>query len=156
MLEPTKRVIASLLCLDERGAIVLVKPIYREPWLLPGGVVEADESPAAACAREAREELGLALAPAALLCVDHRAPTARRPATLHLLFSGGVLSDAQLAAITLPPDELAAFQCAPPPLAARLLPPKGALLLAHGLDALHTGRTLYLEEASADMQRISG
>jgi 8-oxo-dGTP diphosphatase len=58
---PTKRVGAGLLCRDASGRVLLVRPTYKPSWEIPGGVVETDESPAAAVAREVREELGIAL-----------------------------------------------------------------------------------------------
>jgi 8-oxo-dGTP diphosphatase len=36
---------------------------YEGDWVLPGGLVERDETAASACAREVREEVGLAVAP---------------------------------------------------------------------------------------------
>ncbi|MDD9207760.1 NUDIX hydrolase, partial [Georgenia sp. 10Sc9-8] len=37
---------------DDDGRVLLVEPTYEPGWILPGGAVEADESPRAACARE--------------------------------------------------------------------------------------------------------
>ena len=59
---PKKRMAAAALFLNEQHEILIVKPIYRELWLLPGGVVEEGESPRQACIREIREELGLVIA----------------------------------------------------------------------------------------------
>ena len=42
---------------------------------LPGGAVEDDESPRAACVRELREELGITVAVGDLLCVDYNSST---------------------------------------------------------------------------------
>ena len=54
-----KRMAAGALCRDRAGRVLLVDPVYRETWDLPGGAVEAEESPQAACRREVTEELGL-------------------------------------------------------------------------------------------------
>jgi 8-oxo-dGTP pyrophosphatase MutT (NUDIX family) len=48
---------ASALFRDEAGRVLLVEPTYKPVWDLPGGAVEAEESPHAACRREVREEL---------------------------------------------------------------------------------------------------
>jgi 8-oxo-dGTP diphosphatase len=46
--------------LDERRRILLVRQAYgRRVWALPGGALDAGESPADAAVREAREELGV-------------------------------------------------------------------------------------------------
>jgi ADP-ribose pyrophosphatase YjhB (NUDIX family) len=46
---------------DEAGRVLLAHHVDSCIWALPGGAVEPDEDPAAAVAREAREELGLAI-----------------------------------------------------------------------------------------------
>lgn len=40
---------------------------HEGDWVLPGGLVERDETAAAACAREVREEVGLAVDPVAFV-----------------------------------------------------------------------------------------
>jgi 8-oxo-dGTP diphosphatase len=45
---------------DDVGRILVVKENYdRFRWSLPGGAIEAGESPEAACVREVREETGV-------------------------------------------------------------------------------------------------
>jgi len=46
---------------DEAGRVLLAHHVDSRIWALPGGAVEPDEDPAAAVAREAREELGIEL-----------------------------------------------------------------------------------------------
>jgi len=65
-----KRVSADALIRDPRGRILLVDPGYKPGWDLPGGMAEANESPAAALRRELNEELGIDLNTGPLLCVD--------------------------------------------------------------------------------------
>jgi 8-oxo-dGTP pyrophosphatase MutT (NUDIX family) len=50
---------AAVLVRDEAGRILLVRHADLGRWLLPGGAVEPDETPAEAAAREALEETGL-------------------------------------------------------------------------------------------------
>ena len=50
---------AGALCRDQAGQVLLVDPVYRDTWDVPGGVVEAEESPHAACRREVAEEAGV-------------------------------------------------------------------------------------------------
>jgi 8-oxo-dGTP diphosphatase len=65
-----KRMGAGVLFLDAGGRVLLVDPVYKDPWEIPGGVVDADESPGQAAVREVREELGLALPLGRLMVVD--------------------------------------------------------------------------------------
>jgi hypothetical protein len=37
-----KRMAASAFLRDEAGRVLLVDPVYKEPWDLPGGAVEAE------------------------------------------------------------------------------------------------------------------
>jgi 8-oxo-dGTP diphosphatase len=56
---PTKRMAAAVLFFDDTDRLLLVDPAYTKTyWELPGGCVEADESPRAAAVREIQEELG--------------------------------------------------------------------------------------------------
>jgi 8-oxo-dGTP diphosphatase len=142
---PRRRLVAAALCLNERHEVLLVKPSYRPAWLLPGGMVEAEESPHAGCRREVQEELGLTLPCTRLLCVDYRAAQGGKSEGVHFLFEGGILSASQIGAIRLPPEELVAFEFFAQDEAARRLPPKGGRLLTHALHAWETGELCYLE-----------
>ncbi len=50
---------ATVICRRDNQILYVRKP--NAPWTLPGGKVEANESPAQAAARELREETGLIL-----------------------------------------------------------------------------------------------
>ena len=67
---PGKRIGAGLICRDADGRVVFVQPTYKPTWEIPGGFVEAGESPAASIAREVREELGVEVPVGRLLVVD--------------------------------------------------------------------------------------
>src|ERR1039457_5211239 len=65
-----KRMAAGSRFRDEDGRVLLVDPTYKPTWDLPGGVVEKEESPHAACRREVAEGLGLARVPVRVLVGD--------------------------------------------------------------------------------------
>ncbi len=100
----TPRVAAGALFFDKQGRVLLVHPTYKDTWDLPGGYVERGESPAAACRRELREELGLDRAPLRLIAVDW-APSEREGDKLLFLFDCGALEDDERR-IRLDPAEL--------------------------------------------------
>ena len=100
----TPRVAAGALFLDAHNRVLLVHPTYKETWDIPGGYVERGESPAAACARELKEELGIDRVPLRLINVDW-APNDHEGDKLLFLFDCGTL-DADEARIRLPADEL--------------------------------------------------
>ena len=72
-----KRITATAFFRDEEGRVLLVNPVYKPAWDLPGGAAEADESPHAACRREVAEELGLDRPPGRLVSL-HRDPRQQR------------------------------------------------------------------------------
>src|SRR5713101_3717207 len=90
-----KRMAAGALCRDRAGRVLLVDPVYRDTWDLPGGAVEAEESPHAACRREVAEELGLDRLPGRVLAVVWVPSRPERPEGLIVVYDGGVLSDAE-------------------------------------------------------------
>jgi 8-oxo-dGTP diphosphatase len=136
------RAAAGAVIQDERGRVLLVRPTYKEGWLLPGGALEPDESPLTACRRELREEIGFVPPIGALLCVDWVPPSPPWDGGLVFLFDGGVLSAAQIAGIELPPDELESFEfVAPDDLDPMLEPPRAnrvrACLARRGTGAVY-------------------
>ena len=44
-----------------KGKLLVVEPTYKMTWEIPGGVVEANESPRQTAIREARGGIGIAL-----------------------------------------------------------------------------------------------
>ena len=142
---PGKRLGAGLVIHDADDRVLLVQPTYKPTWELPGGVVEAGESPAACVAREVREELGVDLAVGRLLVVDWL--PARPPKTegVMMQFDGGVVNDAVTAHFRLPPDELAAWRWFAVDELDDVLPDYMARRTRVAVSAALTGTTEYLE-----------
>jgi 8-oxo-dGTP diphosphatase len=110
---PAIPVSAGALIFDRAGRLLVLKPVYKSGWTIPGGVMEADgESPWEACRREVREECGLDVSSGELACMDFRRPRPGRPGGIRFLFRCGALDDAGLAAIVLQPEEISAYRLA--------------------------------------------
>jgi ADP-ribose pyrophosphatase YjhB (NUDIX family) len=105
---PRKWMAAGVVIRDVEGRVLMVEPTYKEAWEIPGGVVEADESPRAACRRELREELGLAIEPGRLLCWEWQHAEADRTESMMFVYDGGLLPHD--AVLRLPADELASYR----------------------------------------------
>jgi 8-oxo-dGTP pyrophosphatase MutT (NUDIX family) len=142
---PRTRGAASALLLDERGRILLVKPTYKEGWFLPGGIIEAGESPLTACARECDEELGLVPALYGLIAVDWGPPRDGLDAVNIFVFGGRITAE-EVAAIRLPADELSDHTLAVPEDIAGLVPPHMDRRLGSCLRAAAGGPVVYLED----------
>ncbi len=143
---PKKRMAAAALFLNEQHEILIVKPIYQELWLLPGGVVEEGESPRQACIREIREELGLVIAVGRLLCVDYKVQQGTRKEGIEFVFFGGVLKDEIIERIQLQVEELKEVRLVKVEEATELLNPWSARRVPFALRALQEGMTVYLED----------
>jgi 8-oxo-dGTP pyrophosphatase MutT (NUDIX family) len=143
---PMKYMSAAALFFDERGALLIVKPTYKDGWEIPGGIVEADESPMQACRREIREEIGLTVTVGPLLVMDYKSRGNGLSDSLQFVFLGGALAPAQIQAITLPETELSEHRFLPPDEALATLPSSLSLRVAGGLRAIAEGRTLLLHD----------
>ena len=129
---------AAALITSPTGDVLLVKPNFRALGSLPGGILEDGEPPHAGCAREVREELGLAVPVGPLLAVDWIAPEGLRPRPLiAFVFDGGVLADPS--AIVLQESELDEFRFVPPSAVPGHLPSRMAVRVASALGARGAG-----------------
>jgi 8-oxo-dGTP diphosphatase len=139
---------AGALCRDAAGRVLLVDPVYRDTWGLPGGAVEAAESPQAACRREVAEELGLDRPVGRVLAVDWVPSQPGRPEGLIVVYDGGVLAASDIAAITVPASELAGFAFFRPDQVPARVTPLAARRIAASLDALAAGTVASLEDGA--------
>ena len=107
---PKKRMGAGALLFDANGRVLVLKPGYKSHWEIPGGIVEADESPREAARREIREEIGLDIAEDRLELVglDYMAAGGEKTESLMFVFSAGVLSEEEIASIV---DAGIRFEC---------------------------------------------
>jgi 8-oxo-dGTP diphosphatase len=109
---PSKRLAAQVILRNEDGHIMLVKPVYREGWLLPGGIVEEGESPMAGAQRELMEELGIDLThrQLKLIGIDYSGPWGDFKDVLHVIFDGVVVRPADESRMTMDLAELSAYR----------------------------------------------
>lgn len=95
---------------NKESKILIVKPIYKETWLIVGGNVDKNESPLETFKREAIEEIGIKINEARLLCVQYVTDPGFKGDRVQFCFDGGELSNEQIASIALPADELSAYR----------------------------------------------
>lgn len=144
---PTKRVTAGAVVRNQAGNLLIVKPSYRDGWLLPGGICERDEAPLVTLVREVHEELGIEARIAGLLCIDYLSAHGGYDESVHFLFECHPLSQEETDLIRLPPDELLEFRFCPDAIAKDLL----VQSIARRLQRLRqpgTGAAVYLENGA--------
>ncbi|MEN3611482.1 NUDIX hydrolase [Plantactinospora sp. ZYX-F-223] len=124
------------------------EPTYKEHWKIPGGCVEAGESPYTAARREVAEELGLVVMPGRLLVVDWVPPRPGRTEGVMLVFDGGRLAPDQQAGIRLALAELHGWAWCTPAEADARLSPLLARRVRAATQALTATATSYLENGS--------
>jgi 8-oxo-dGTP pyrophosphatase MutT (NUDIX family) len=141
-----KRVSADLLVRDAAGGVLLVDPVYKPGWDLPGGMAEANEPPPDAARREVREELGLESQPRRMLCVDWVSPHGPWDDLLAFIFDGGTLGPDQISLLRPADGELQAFEFCTASQARERLSPRTWRRTAAALEAARSGQVRYLQD----------
>ncbi len=142
---PGKRIGAGMICRDTDARVLLVQPTYKPTWEIPGGVVEARESPAAAVAREVHEELGVELPVGRLLVVDWLPVRPPKTEGLMMQFDGGLVDDSVTRRFCLPPDELRDWRFFAADELDEVLPDYMARRTRRALELAAIGQSGYLE-----------
>lgn len=144
---PRKRLGAGALIIDSEERILLVKPSYKNYWHLPGGTVDDDESPRAACLRELKEEIGLEFSKAELIVVDYTYYQEEGFQREHLQFAFfcGKLSEAENAAIKIDGEENLEYKFVNLFEALEMVGQRVRSRLPHMFQAYQDGKTIYLE-----------
>ena len=97
---PKKRMGVGALFFNEKDELLILKPTYKDYWSIPGGIIDANESPREACIREIKEETGLNISSVKFLCVDYcRNLGNEKGESLQFMFYGGILSENQISNI---------------------------------------------------------
>lgn len=123
--------------------ILLVHKTYGIGWDIPGGYIERGESPASACQREIREELGLNRIVKKLLVLDWAPNEAEGDKILYVFYCGQLNGDEcrlRVDGIEIDKTEWVGVDSLPD-----IVIPRLARRLAKAYEAYESGTVLYLE-----------
>lgn len=134
---------AGVLITNTSGQTLLVSNPYRDGLVLPGGLIEQDEPPAAAAEREVLEEVGLRVAVTRLLVVQHKPVEAAKPSSLQFVFDSDVVEDG--VALHLQAEEINAAYWLDADTAVRRITPGGQRRMTAAFAARAEGRTTYMD-----------
>ncbi|PCI29266.1 NUDIX hydrolase [Candidatus Wolfebacteria bacterium] len=135
---------SSVIFFNESGEILLLKTTYKEGWTVPGGTVDANESPRDAAVREVQEEIGLQKGMLSLLSIDSAINFFGERGT-QFTFLGGTLSNKEIEKIIIQEEEISEYRFVSTDEAVRLLNIRFAARLPHVLKAIKENTTVYLE-----------
>ncbi|WP_405806665.1 NUDIX domain-containing protein [Streptomyces sp. NBC_01187] len=143
---PSPAAAVDALIRDERGRLLLVDPVYKDGWDLPGGMVD-DEGLVDGLLRELHEELRpAAVRVGRLLAVDNVPATVYGRAMTACVYAVHLPLPVSAADLTLQQDELCAAEFVPEDEALARLPERLRRRTAAALAAEHGAHTAHLHD----------
>ena len=142
---PRKIVGTAVIFLNEKGALLIVKPDYRDGWLVPGGSVDENESPLHCAIRETKEEIGLADIEMTLCGIYYAHAHDTHTDALKFIYYGGMLTEERILRIKLQTEELEQYTFVPPEEAIRLFSTSLQKSIPKCLDAIKNKTVAYIE-----------
>ncbi|WP_157875824.1 NUDIX hydrolase, partial [Streptacidiphilus griseoplanus] len=145
---PAPMTAATVVVTDTDGRILVLEPTCNDHLELPGGMVEAGESPAEGAARGLRGELGLRTPVGRVLAVDTSsgAGTTYGPALTCYVFAPDPLTPQQAAELVLDPAEIREGLWLTRTEAQKQLPQRLADRVDAALQARAAGTTIHLTD----------
>ncbi|QDK38537.1 NUDIX hydrolase [Bdellovibrio sp. NC01] len=145
---PRKRIGTGAL-IFYKNQILVVQPTYNPSWLLPGGTVEAEESPLEGLHREMKTQLNLKIEPTRLIAVDYIHNRDVKGEYVQFLFETKELNELQAQGIKLASEELKDYKFVDIEQAIGMLTASAAKRLESALISLQDGQlTTYLEDGN--------
>jgi len=145
---PKKRVGSGALFFNEAGELLIVKPNYKEYWLIPGGVINENEPPLKGCLREIKEEIGLEIDRLDFIGVDYTLPNENKTESFQFIFNGGVLTLEQISRIKIQTEELDEFKFIKVEAALLLFSEWFRRRILKCLEAIKNNKAVYLEDGN--------
>jgi 8-oxo-dGTP pyrophosphatase MutT (NUDIX family) len=85
---PKKQVGTAVLFFNSKKELLIIKPDYKDSWLVPGGATDENESPLNCAIRETKEETGLDIFDLQLVGIYYGLPKGVFTDSLKFIFWG--------------------------------------------------------------------
>ena len=140
---------AKALIFNNNSDLLVLKPSYRDHWVIPGGIVDGGESPSEACKREVFEEIAIKVGEVKLICIVYSQANSKREESVEFIFSSDVFNTLQESTIRVDGKEIEKWQFVSLDKALNLF--KGSKrnlekIIPICLGALKEGKQVYLED----------
>ncbi len=143
---PKKQVGSAVLFFNTVGELLILKPNYKEGWLVPGGSTDEGESPLECAIRETKEEIGLDISEMQLVGVYHSPKKGFYFDSLKFIFFGGILIAEQISQIKLQIEELDEYTFKSPNEAIPMLSPGLQNSIPKCMQAIKNKTFAYIDE----------
>lgn len=135
-----KRTSAGVLFHADDARVLLVETTYKEHWDIPGGTVDAEETPWSTATREVREETGIIRPLGRLLVIDHVPTDGVMPEGLMFVFDGGAVTGTEIDSIASTDPEIKTVSLCDMSEVQRLVSPALYRRITAATDAARSGR----------------
>lgn len=142
---PKKQTGTAVIFFNADRNLLIVKPGYKNTWLVPGGSIDEDESPLHCARREVKEEIGLDITDLKLVGIYYSHKKLAHSDSLKFIFYGGVLSEDQIAHIIVQEDELERCDFVPLDKALLLLSQSLKQSIPQAIAAIKNNSVAYME-----------
>lgn len=142
---PKKQVGTAVLFFNTNNELLIVKPDYKNNWIVPGGSTDEDESPLSSAIREVREEIALNISTLKLVGIYYGQAKGVYSDSLKFIFYGGILNDSKIRQIKLQGDEITEFKFVNTDKAIPLLSNSLQESVPQCLEAIRNNTTVYIE-----------
>jgi len=142
---PKKRSSSGVIIFDCEKRILLVKPSYRDDWLVPGGVDELNESPLNSSLREVKEEIGIDIEIDRLVTFDYNFAAENYLEGFKFTFVSKTISADQIERIKIDNNEITEYKFVERNTLSDYLSGKLYDRIQISLEAYDNEKTYYLE-----------
>lgn len=143
---PKKQVGTAVLFFNTKGELLILKPDYKDGWLVPGGSTDENESPLHCAIRETKEEIDLDIQGLELVGIYYAHKKTPYSDSLKFIFYGGILTDDQISEIHLETNEIEKLAFSLSEKAIPLLSNSLQKSVPQCIKAIKDNTTIYIEE----------